>query len=193
MNRKQRKAAKRQASPGFETILSARMGEHGLREPGSFARALASQIAARHASPASAAQNSLPSPELPALPTAFPWRRTALAALATARRAWVLASPWVRRFAPGAAGQRKLRVVETVSLGDKRFAAVLDVDGKRFLIGGGAGTVSLLTALDSAPELPGSSTPPAAPPRNAEALSPRALHLASELSFAPESRGAIAS
>ena len=46
-----------------------------------------------------------------------------------------------------------MRVVETVALGEKRFAAVLQVDDMQFLIGGGAGTISLLTTLpQSAPQ-----------------------------------------
>jgi len=42
---------------------------------------------------------------------------------------------------------KQLRVTETVSLGDKRFVAVVHVDGRRFLIGGGSAGVSLLTQL----------------------------------------------
>lgn len=45
---------------------------------------------------------------------------------------------------------KRLRVVETASLGEKRFVAVLRVDGAQFLIGGGANSVSLLASLDSA-------------------------------------------
>jgi flagellar biogenesis protein FliO len=44
---------------------------------------------------------------------------------------------------------RRLRVTETVSLGDKRFVSILEVDGRSFLIGGGAGNVSLLSTLPS--------------------------------------------
>lgn len=43
--------------------------------------------------------------------------------------------------------ERRLRVRETVSLGDKRFVSILEVDGRCFLIGGGAGSVSLLSTL----------------------------------------------
>jgi hypothetical protein len=50
-----------------------------------------------------------------------------------------------RRVAP----EKQLRVTESISLGEKRFVAVLQVEGRKFLIGGGAGTVSLLTALDA--------------------------------------------
>ncbi len=47
---------------------------------------------------------------------------------------------------------RRLRVSETISLGDKRFVSVVDVDGTSFLIGGGAGGVVLLTPLTPRPE-----------------------------------------
>ena len=42
---------------------------------------------------------------------------------------------------------RRLRVSETVSLGEKRFVSIVEVDGNAFLIGGGAGSVCLLTEL----------------------------------------------
>lgn len=43
---------------------------------------------------------------------------------------------------------KRLRVLETVTLGDKRLVAVIQADGQRFLIGGGPAGVSLLTPLD---------------------------------------------
>ncbi len=45
---------------------------------------------------------------------------------------------------------RQLRVAETVSLGEKRFVSVIHVDGQKFLIGGGASGVALLTQLGAA-------------------------------------------
>jgi len=45
---------------------------------------------------------------------------------------------------------KRLRVLETVTLGDKRLVAVIQADGRRFLVGGGPSGVSLLTALDQA-------------------------------------------
>src|SRR5271168_2312993 len=53
--------------------------------------------------------------------------------------------------------QRGLRVYETVSLGDKRFVAVLEFEQQRFLIGVTSQSVSLLQAL-------GLSTPPVTAP-----------------------------
>lgn len=46
---------------------------------------------------------------------------------------------------------KHLRVAETVSLGEKRFVAVIHVEGRRFLIGGGSAGVSLLTQLEETP------------------------------------------
>jgi hypothetical protein len=46
---------------------------------------------------------------------------------------------------------KRLRVSETVSLGEKRFVALVCVEGREFLIGGGSAGVSLLSALGTAP------------------------------------------
>lgn len=46
---------------------------------------------------------------------------------------------------------KRLQVAETVSLGEKRFVAVIRVDGREFLVGGGATNVALLTQLDAKP------------------------------------------
>jgi flagellar biogenesis protein FliO len=43
---------------------------------------------------------------------------------------------------------RRLRVCEAVPLGDKRFVAVLQFERNRFLIGGAANSIVLLTRLD---------------------------------------------
>jgi flagellar biogenesis protein FliO len=43
-----------------------------------------------------------------------------------------------------------LRVCESVSLGEKRFVALIQVDDQRFLIGGSAASVSLLSRLQEA-------------------------------------------
>lgn len=48
---------------------------------------------------------------------------------------------------------KRMRLEETVSLGEKRIVALIQVDGQRFLIGGGSSGVSLLTALDCPPDL----------------------------------------
>jgi len=42
---------------------------------------------------------------------------------------------------------KAMRLCETISLGDKRFLAIVQVDEERILIGGSASTVALLTRL----------------------------------------------
>ena len=48
-------------------------------------------------------------------------------------------------------GTKRLRVAETVSLGEKRFVALVRVEDCEFLIGGGTSGVSLLTQLGKTP------------------------------------------
>ena len=50
---------------------------------------------------------------------------------------------------------RRLHVAETVSLGEKRFVSIVEVDGHSFLIGGGSASVSLLTQLGREPATQG--------------------------------------
>ena len=47
--------------------------------------------------------------------------------------------------------RKTLRLCENLPLGDKRFVAVIQVENERFLIGGAAGSVSLLTRLQETP------------------------------------------
>jgi flagellar biogenesis protein FliO len=65
--------------------------------------------------------------------------------MALARRAW----QWLQQR-QRQAQSRRLRLCETVSLGEKRFLAIVNVDGKQFLVGGAAGSVALLTELAGA-------------------------------------------
>lgn len=44
--------------------------------------------------------------------------------------------------------RKRLRVCETVSLGEKRFLAVIQVDGQEFLVGGSSTSVSTLAQLE---------------------------------------------
>lgn len=46
--------------------------------------------------------------------------------------------------------EKKLHVLETVSLGERRFVTILQVEGRKFLIGGSSSNVSMLASLDSA-------------------------------------------
>jgi hypothetical protein len=45
---------------------------------------------------------------------------------------------------------KRLRVAETVSLGEKRFVSIVSVEGREYLIGGGSTGVSLLAQLNPA-------------------------------------------
>jgi flagellar biogenesis protein FliO len=47
--------------------------------------------------------------------------------------------------------RKTLRLCENLALGDKRFVAVIQVENERFLIGGAAGSISLLTRLEQTP------------------------------------------
>jgi len=44
--------------------------------------------------------------------------------------------------------KKRLRICESVPLGDKRFVAVIQVDDQQFLLGGSANSVSLLAQLE---------------------------------------------
>ncbi len=46
---------------------------------------------------------------------------------------------------------KRLHVSETISLGEKRFVAIVSVEGREFLIGGGGSGMSLLAQLGAAP------------------------------------------
>jgi hypothetical protein len=50
---------------------------------------------------------------------------------------------------------KRLRVAETVSLGEKRFVSLVSVGRREFLIGGGASGVSLLAQLGAGSEVEG--------------------------------------
>jgi flagellar biogenesis protein FliO len=43
---------------------------------------------------------------------------------------------------------RRLRLTETISLGEKRSVSIIEVDGAQYLIGSSAGSVQLLTVLE---------------------------------------------
>ncbi|MGD0098677.1 MAG: flagellar biosynthetic protein FliO [Terracidiphilus sp.] len=58
-------------------------------------------------------------------------------------RAW----NWFRERQATRSNSRRLQVAASISLGEKRFIAVVTVDGQQFLVGGGASNVALLAAL----------------------------------------------
>jgi flagellar biogenesis protein FliO len=59
-------------------------------------------------------------------------------------RAW----NWIQARQVARSSARRLRVAETVSLGEKRFVAVVQVDGRHFLLAGGPTNIALLAQLD---------------------------------------------
>ena len=54
---------------------------------------------------------------------------------------------WVKTQRTAKNSAKRLRVAETVSFGEKRFVAVVQVDGLQFLVGGSATGVTLLAQL----------------------------------------------
>jgi flagellar biogenesis protein FliO len=60
-------------------------------------------------------------------------------------RAW----GWLQALSGARSSTRRLRVAETVSLGEKRFVAVVQVDGRHFLLAGGPTNIVLLAQLDA--------------------------------------------
>ena len=75
------------------------------------------------------------------LPSVGDWSQTLLVP-----EAWSVLK-WILQRAKAQQARKNLRVCETVSLGEKRFVAVVQVDEERFLIGGSSSAVSLLTRL----------------------------------------------
>ncbi len=59
---------------------------------------------------------------------------------------------WISALQESRSSARKLYLEETVSLGQKRFLALVQVNGKHLLIGGGAQEVTLLADLGKAKE-----------------------------------------
>ena len=55
---------------------------------------------------------------------------------------------WFKDKQVARSNTKRLQVTSSVSLGEKRFVAVVQVDGRQFLVGGGATGVSLLAQLD---------------------------------------------
>jgi len=47
---------------------------------------------------------------------------------------------------------RRLRLCESLALGEKRFVAVIEFETERFLVGGGTASVNLLARLGEAPD-----------------------------------------
>ena len=72
-------------------------------------------------------------------------------------RAW----KWLTRHGRGVLTRgvsRRLKVAETVSLGEKRFVSILQVDGEQFLVGGSPSNIVLLAKLQANPEVTGAGS-----------------------------------
>jgi len=78
--------------------------------------------------------------------TAFADVWTFLAALVT--QAW----SWTQQKLRSEQRKKRLRVCESVSLGEKRFVAVIQVDGEQFLVGGSSSSVATLAHLERSRE-----------------------------------------
>lgn len=63
-----------------------------------------------------------------------------------------------------------MRIAELVSLGDRRLVAVVELDGRQFLLGCGPSTVTLLAQIEVPGGVPGAA--PAAVPNAAPAAVP---------------------
>jgi hypothetical protein len=59
---------------------------------------------------------------------------------------------FMRRQLASRQSRKRLRVCESVSLGEKRFVAVIEVDGEQFLVGGASGSVTTLAHLEPTQE-----------------------------------------
>jgi hypothetical protein len=80
---------------------------------------------------------------------ALPWLNRARAIAPKPFTTGPVASAWTwlrKNYVSSAT--RRMRVAETVSLGEKRFVAILRVDGCEFLIGGGTSGISLLAQME---------------------------------------------
>ncbi|MBZ5679099.1 MAG: flagellar biosynthetic protein FliO [Acidobacteriia bacterium] len=59
-------------------------------------------------------------------------------------------SLWTRLASLGQRAPRRLRVSETVPLGERRFVAIVEFEKARFLVGGTSSSLVLLASLGSA-------------------------------------------
>ena len=61
---------------------------------------------------------------------------------------WQRTSVWAKASIVARQKRKRLRVCESVSLGEKRFVAVVQVDGQQFLVGGAANSIAMLAQLE---------------------------------------------
>jgi hypothetical protein len=92
-------------------------------------------------SPSSATAQK-PTPSLLVFPGGVPLK-TLQNASGLLSRAW----NWLRERQAARLSSKRLQVAASIELGEKRFIAVIRVDGQQFLVGGGATNVALLAQL----------------------------------------------
>lgn len=73
-----------------------------------------------------------------------PWRR--FTDFVASKAGWFISQIKTQR------AKKRLRVCESVSLGEKCFLAVIQVDGEEFLVGGASHSISTLARLERSPE-----------------------------------------
>jgi len=62
---------------------------------------------------------------------------------------------WRRWWRARPRRERRLRLVETLALGERRFVAVVSLDGREYLVGGTPSSLALLSELEDPAGLAG--------------------------------------
>jgi hypothetical protein len=76
-----------------------------------------------------------------------------------ARRAWrEISRHWRQMLCRMQKPARRLRLAESLPLGDRRFVAVVEFEQQRFLVGGTSASLVLLATLGGAVDMPASIT-----------------------------------
>ena len=71
----------------------------------------------------------------------------------TISKFWPRARIWLERAARlRSQSPRRLRLLESLSLGERRFVALIELEQSRFLLGGTASSLVLLARLEPKPE-----------------------------------------
>jgi hypothetical protein len=83
--------------------------------------------------------------QFPVATTKFPPQALVEQRFSVLKHAW----EWFQGRVKTEQKTRKLRVCESVQLGEKKFVALIQADGQRFLIGGTSGSITLLATLAS--------------------------------------------
>jgi flagellar biogenesis protein FliO len=61
---------------------------------------------------------------------------------------------WLQKTRRAQLDSKRLRLCESISLGEKRAIFLVQVDGRRFLLGGAPASISMLAQLDGGPSFP---------------------------------------